>query len=172
MELFKEHRLPPKTIILKSGPVDVPKFSWLFQPWRGPMPDYKFGDGNKPVLEWENTAAYAELALISILKRHGFTEAIWRDNFGPGYFREEMPPKECDPPEHIREVYERIVAVNGKPGGCWDVLAWNPKAVMLVECKRKGEDDIKSRQIKWLESALEAGFSVHNFAICEWTLGS
>ena len=100
-----------------------------------------------------------------------FPSGFWRDNFGC-CFRDAMPKARCDPPEHIREVYERILAVNGRPGGCWDVLDWNPKAVMLVECKRKGEDDIKPPQIRWLESALEAGFSLDNFAICELTLGS
>jgi hypothetical protein len=67
-------------------------------------------------------------------------------------------------------MYQRILARNGKRGGCWDVMAWNSEGVTFVECKQKDEDHISAKQIKWLESALNVGIPLERFAICEWEL--
>lgn len=171
MILFPERALPPESITLSSGKVDVQKFSWQFR--LGERPAYKFGDGKKPTVVWEDQSIYAELALISILKSRGFAEAIWRDNFGQGCFRKAMPKSSCSLPECFREVCGRILAVHGSWNGCWDVLGMRREGLLFVECKqktRKSKDRIKQSQIQWLESCLEAGLSEEQFAICEWTL--
>jgi hypothetical protein len=168
MTLFPERALSPENIGLPSGPVRVSKFSWQFP--LGDRPTHKFGDGKKPTVVWEGQSIYAELALISILKTNGFTEAVWRDNFGKGCFREAMPKASCGMPESFREVTGRILAVHGSWDGCWDVLAMGAEGLMFVECRRKKKDGIKPSQEQWLESGLKAGLSLDNFAICEWTL--
>jgi len=167
MILFPDRALPSEIVTPSSDAVQ--KFGWQFQPWCGTMPTHKFGDGKKPLVAWEGKPLYAELAMIAILKNHGFAEAIWRDNFGRGYFRNALPPASCTMPECFREVCGRILAVNGSWSGCWDVLAMDREAPIFVECKWKTKDRIKQSQKQWFESALTAGLSPEQFAICEWS---
>jgi hypothetical protein len=167
MRLFPERAMSPESITLSSGPVEVYRFSWRFP--LGERPTYKFGDGRKPTVVWEGKSIYAELAIMALLKQHGFSDTIWRENFS-GCFREAMPPASCTMPGCFREVCGRILAINESWRGCWDVLAMSPEGLMFVECKRKGDDDIRPSQRRWLESALKAGFGLENFAVCEWEL--
>ena len=125
------------------------------------------------MVESEGAATFAELAMIPILKQHGFDGAVWVDNYRSCYFRDAFPPKVCTLPEHICSIHARIVNLNGGRGGCWDVLAWRPDGIMFVECKQQGTSDrIRPNQKKWLESARTAGLRPESFAICEWILES
>jgi len=166
MELFKEHAVAPELFMLTSGVVSVEKFSWTYQRWTGEA--IKDTYNGKPVLNSERGPVFAELAVVSILKAHGFEVALWVDSYRK-CSRDAMPPAVCTPPVQIREVYDRIATANGsKWGGCWDVIAWDGKSVAFVECKRKGKDRILPSQVKWLESALKVGLRLENFMICEW----
>ncbi len=78
----------------------------------------------------------------------------------------------CKPPEQVLKVYATIATQNGKPSGCWDVLAWNNEGVTFVECKRKKRDCMTANEADWLESALKAGIPFEKFIICEWETGT
>lgn len=167
-EFFTTHGVPPETIRLSSGAVDVQKFSWRFRLWAGkPIRDTY---GGKAVVDCEGFPVFVELAIIHVLKQHGFDGAVWVDGYR-GCFRDAMPPAVCALPAQAREVYERIATINSGRRGCWDVVAWNAEGVTFVECKRKGKDRMTSNQVEWLESALRAGLRLENFAICEWEIG-
>lgn len=164
MKLFNEYQ----ELKLSSGTVRVQKGSLQFRRWIGVPP--KRTHGNKPYIEWEGSATFAEIALISVLKQHGFTGAVWRDNWRQ-CFRAAMPPAKCDEPDAVRELCSRIRARMHRDdwSGCWDVLAWNQNGVTFIECKKaKGSDRINPNQIRWLEAALQEGLTEDNFAICEW----
>lgn len=166
---FNKHGVPPETIPMSSGAVDVPKFSWRFRAWAGePISDTY---GGKAVVDCEGSPVFAELAIIHVLKEHGFEGAVWVDSYRR-CFRDAMPPTECSLPAQAREVYDRIATINSGRQGCWDVLAWSTEDVTFVECKRKGKDRVTSNQKKWLESARRAGLRPENFAICEWEIES
>lgn len=171
MTLFDKHALPPQELKLPSCTVKVQKFSWQFRRWTGAEPERTHGP--KPYVEWEGQPTFAEIALISVLKQHGFTGAVWRDNWGAyRCFHDAMPPAKCEEPEAVREVCNRIRGYNrGRWGGCWDVLAWNQDGVTFIECKH-GTDKITGGQIRWLDSGLKSGLSLDNFAICEWTFAA
>lgn len=86
------------------------------------------------------------------------------------FSRCDAAPATCDLPAQARKLYDRIALINGRRGGCWDVLAWNTDGIFFVECKRKSKDRMRTNGVKWLESGLKAGIPVERFAICEWEL--
>lgn len=148
-----------------SGQTQPYTFHWRFREWKGPP--IKDTYGGKAVIEGAGGPVFAELALIDVLKQHGFDGAAWVDSFR-NCFRDAMPPAKCSVPAKVQEVYERIKVINGKPGGCWDLIAWNSEGVSFVECKRKGRDRMTENELRWLRSAVEGGLPLGNFAICEW----
>src|ERR1700722_17421919 len=108
--LLKNVLKSPETIMLASGPVEVSKFSWRCRSWTGePIDTY----GGKAVLDCEGTPAFAELALAAFLRRHGVDGAVWVDSYRK-CFRDAMPPDVCQPPTYVRDVYDRIVQINGR----------------------------------------------------------
>jgi len=164
---FDKARVAPTTITLASGAVEVPTYLWRFPSWSGePLRDTY---GGKALVECEGSPVFAEVAMIKLLKQHGFDGAVWVDSYRRR-FRDAMPPCKCELHGQEREVYERIVTLNGGRGGCWDILAWNREAVFFVECKRGRKDRMRSNQIHWLESALKSGLCPDHFAICEWEI--
>ena len=164
---LNKHSVEPEKITLASGAVKVPKFSWRFRAWAGEPVDENYG--GKAVMDCNGSPAFAELAILPILKGHGFDGAIWVDSYRQR-FRDAMPPAVCALPPQAQTVYDRIATINGSRGGCWDVLAWNAEGVSFVECKRKGRDRMTASQKKWLESALKAGIRLDHFAVCEWEI--
>jgi hypothetical protein len=172
MDLFKEHALTSRDLQIASGNVPIQRFSWQFRRWT--LAEPKHTHGNKSYLDWRGSATFAEIALLSILKEHGFAGAVWRDNWREyRCFRDAMPPTKCNEPDAVREVCSRIRARLGIKdwSGCWDVLAWKESGVTFIECKKaKTSDHINPNQIRWLEAALKEGRTLEHFAICEWTV--
>ncbi len=164
---FTEQGARLEQITTASGVVGVTTFPWRFQRWRGvPIADTY---GGKAVLDCEGIPCLAELALIPVLKQHGFEGAVWVDGYRR-CFRDAMPPAICDLPAMARMLHDRIATTNDSRGGCWDVLAWNRDGIAFVECKRKGKDRMRANGVKWLESGLKTGIPLERFAICEWEL--
>jgi len=166
-EFLDKGKVATTTIKLASGPVEVPTCYWRFPSWRGePLRDTY---GGKALVEFEGSPVFAEVAMIQVLRQHGFDGAVWVDGYRQR-FLDAMPPAKCELPAQVRELYERIATVNGGYGGCWDILAWNREGAFFVECKRRGKDRMRPNQFNWLESALKAGLRADHFAICEWDI--
>jgi hypothetical protein len=168
ISLFKKHALPKEEIKLNARKtVRVSKFSWKFPVWQSQI---KNTYGGKAVLDYEGEGVFAELAIIPVLRKHGFEGAVWVDTYR-GCFRDVMPSKAkhgCGLPAPLCTIYCRIAIANGGRAGCWDVMAWNKKGVTFVELKRKGKDRMRSSGVKWLRSALKAKVPLNRFVICEW----
>jgi hypothetical protein len=74
-------------------------------------------------------------------------------------------------PEACRAIPEVLTGRAGR-GGCWDVFAWKgagPDEVAFAESKRRGSDKLRSTQLQWLQTALEAGIPLEYFLIVEWS---
>src|SRR6202023_4380802 len=69
----------PEKITLASGAVHVPRFSWRFRFWTGKPVDDSYG--GKAVMDCSGSPAFAELALIPVLREHGFDGAVWMDTY-------------------------------------------------------------------------------------------
>lgn len=152
---------------MQSSNLEPRVFRCRFRHWAGEA--IKDTYGGKAILDCDGSPAFAELALIPVLKQRGSDNAVWVDSYRR-CFRDAMPPAKYEVPEHVRDVYERIAAVNGKRAGCWDVMAWNSDGVSFVECKCRGKDRMTANEWRWLDSALKIGLRLENFAICEWEL--
>jgi hypothetical protein len=74
--------------------------------------------GGKGLVNCEGSPVFVEIAIISVLKAHGFNGAVWVDSYRR-CFRDAMPPAICTLPTQARAVYERIATINGGRRGCW-----------------------------------------------------
>src|ERR1700680_1003403 len=164
---LNKHSVASETLMLTSGAVEVSRWSWRFPSWAGVPPKDTYG--GKAVVDCEGSPVFVELAMIHVLRDHGFDWAVWVDNYRRR-FRDAMPPAVCELPTHARVLYDRIATINGGRRGCWDILAWNKEGVLFVECKRRGKDRMTLNQRTWLESALKAGLHLDRFAICAWEI--
>ena len=136
-----------------------------FKEWQGEKPTDSYG--GKAFLDCDGVPVFAEIAVVNMLVKQGFDGAVWVDSYRR-CFRKSMPPSKCEIPEPVRVVYDQIVAINGRPGGCWDVMAWNSKGVFFFECKRKGRDRMREKGVRWFESAQRAGIPADHFFVYEW----
>ena len=74
-------------------------------------------------------------------------------------------------PAAPQAVLDRIVdRRGGVRRGTWDVFCWRGTDYLFAESKRRGEDQIRSSQLEWLEAALATGLPTSSFLLVEWTL--
>lgn len=151
------------------------------QPAFARAPKRKFHDdfGNKPLVSIEGRAMFAELGIVQSVIADGW-QARWVCTFGRGrmnpLFLKAWDPRRSrrdqigDPiaDASVRRLLERIAIVNGKYGGCWDVVAWRDRKVLFLESKLHKKDHIQETQMRWMMSAFESGLSLKNFLIVEW----
>lgn len=157
-----------ESFTLPSGKVvAIPKAEVVFEPWRGePIADTY---GNKQVLNYEGHTVFAELAVLSMLKKDGW-DGVWVDSYRK-CFRVDMPGSPDgtrELPEEAAKFFNAITATTGFKG-CWDVFAWKDgNEFLFAECKRKSKDEIRDTQLLWLETCLNHGLSEKNFLLVEW----
>lgn len=155
----------PEPFSVQERTILIPKFSMQFRKC-GAEPKF----GNKPIVEWDGEPVYPELAVVRLLKKHGF-DAVWIDSYR-GKFWESMS-HERTLPDAAREAYAKILQGNsGKRGGFWDVMAWRENEFVFVELKQNTpecRDRISEKQRNWLQAALRAGFAEACFSMCEWS---
>lgn len=161
----------PFSLSLPSGAkATVRKISPVFSPWSGdPIED---DYGGKPVLDIAGKPLFAELAILRSLKSVGWEGGCWVDSYRnrrlTGLPHNESSPVDL-PPDRER-LLSQIRERNGGWSGCWDVFVWREDRVLFAEAKRAGEDDIRTSQLEWLESALRLGLDPESFVVVEWRL--
>ena len=65
---------------------------------------------------------------------------------------------------------ERIRRAAGSKPGCWDVFCWKGDMTLFAEAKRRGRDQIRDTQKRWLAAALDMGVPLESLLIVEWSL--
>jgi hypothetical protein len=119
---------------------------------------------------WMARWVFAELAILRIFQQAGW-EGRWIDSYRGkyriGYWGKNVT-KEL--PAQQKTILDLIRDKAGCKGGCFDVFCWHDGSVIFVESKWKRHDRIRQTQKRWLETALNIGFSLDSFLIVEWVL--
>jgi hypothetical protein len=149
--------------------VEVPKATPAFRLWPGPPPGDTYG--GKPVLDANGHPAFAELAILDLLRKAGW-DGVWIDTYRnkhrTGYWG--VPPVDALP-SGPAELLRRILDARGAGrSGTWDVYCWRGADVLFVEAKRAGRDSIRPSQVTWLEAALQVGIPAGSFLVAEWSV--
>lgn len=182
-------RVELKTPIhMPSGRIvnNVPGVSMRFPKWTGePFAD-DFGKKAAAFVELEGEHLFAELAVLRLLEKDGWSGrwvntqggkgevwkfvTEWRDV--PRQEQKNRVIEDADP----RQLLARIAGMN-KPAryrGCWDVFAWRGEEIAFVECKRttaKSNEVVSKDQENWLRSALyigDARVTLDSFCFVQW----
>jgi hypothetical protein len=165
---------------------DVPGVFMRFPQWTGePFVD-DFGKKSAAMVELDGEHLFAELAILRLLEKDGWT-GRWVNTTGGGgevwkfltewkdVVRSEQrnrPIEDAEP----RQLLARIAGFN-KPRrykGCWDTFAWRGAEFAFVESKRtspKYKDVVNKEQEEWLRSALYVGdrrISEESFCFVQW----
>jgi hypothetical protein len=165
---------------------DVPGVFMRFPQWTGePFVD-DFGKKSAAMVELDGEHLFAELAILRLLEKDGWT-GRWVNTTGGGgevwkfltewkdVVRSEQrnrPIEDAEP----RQLLARIAGFN-KPRrykGCWDTFAWRGTEFAFVESKRtspKYKDVVNKEQEEWLRSALYVGdrrISEESFCFVQW----
>jgi hypothetical protein len=131
-------------------------------------PPASFGSvPNKPALQFEGQPTWAEIILLRLLERDGWSGA-WVKNWGRrAFWRDVLEVVEL--PQSAHNIFSRIEKrVGGRGSGCWDIFAWHEDEYLFVESKQHKRDQIRPTQLNWIESALEEGMPISSFVIVEW----
>jgi hypothetical protein len=154
--------------------------------WTGaPFAD-DFGKKSAAMVELEGEHLFAELAVLRLLEKEGWS-GRWVNTYGgggevwkfltewkdvPRSEQRSRPIEESQP----RQLLARIAGFN-KPRryrGCWDVFAWRGEEFAFFECKRtapKYKDVVSKEQEEWLRSALyiaDLELSEDSFCFIQW----
>ena len=142
----------------------------------------------KPAVECERRAMFAELAIVSMLSKVGWS-ARWvsvnyRMDGKPHYMTEwndTKPFKQTSVPlsdecltlmisiENIcSNRHDRSIKGRKPYGGAWDIMAWQGERILFMESKRKGNDTVKRNQVDWYLAAIESGLERDNFLVVQW----
>ncbi len=157
-----------------------------FPRWTGaPFAD-DFGKKSAAMVELNGEHLFAELAILRLLERDGWS-GRWVNTYGGAgevwkYLTEwkdvaradqkNRPIEDAEP----RQLLARIAGFN-KPRrykGCWDIFAWRNSEFAFVECKRtapKSKEVVNKEQEEWLRSALYIGdrrISEESFCFVQW----
>jgi hypothetical protein len=165
----------PELLMLTHGGKAMPvaKCFLRFKLWTGEpiSSDLRKEYGKKPVVDCKGRAAFAELAILDLLRlaKSAKFDGRWVDNWRNRFWK--SPWVEDPLPLHAQAFYRRIVeARDGRRGGFWDVFAWNDGQYVFVESKRRKKDRITRKQREWLRVVqnINEVNSCSSFLICEW----
>lgn len=165
---------------------DVPAVFARLPRWTGqPFAD-DFGKKAAGMVELDGEHLFAELAVLRLLEREGWSGRWVNTSGGRGEVwkfltewrdvaRDEQknrPIEEAEP----RQLLARIAGLNGRARfkGCWDTYAWKGEEVVFLQCRRgapKPGDALRVEQENWLRSALYLGsrrISLRSFCVVHW----
>lgn len=179
VDLFAEpnsplEREPPCELLRRAredalGGISVAIATPVFKPWVGKPPGDSYG--SKPIVDYNGTPAFAELALLSALKDSGWG-GVWIDTYRNRMLQRYWPLEVVtELPDGPRELL-RSIEQNDALAKPWDLFCWSPKGFLFVECKRKGRDKIRPSQIRFLQSAVAQNVPAAAFMVAEWSLGN
>jgi hypothetical protein len=184
-ELRLELKVP---ITMPAGRVieDLPAVFMRFPRWGGPAFVDDFGRKAAGLIELDGEHVFAELAVLRLLERAGWSGrwvntqggrgevwkylTDWKDL--PRQEQRNRPIEEAEP----RQLLAAIAGLN-KPAryrGCWDLFAWRGAEVAFIECKRttpKSTGAVSKEKEDWVRSALYLGdrrISVESFCLVQW----
>ncbi|AIF82309.1 hypothetical protein NTE_00227 [Candidatus Nitrososphaera evergladensis SR1] len=160
--------------------VSVPATNIVFKRWKGkPIKDDMAG---KPVVEYEGKPMFAELAIVKMAVRSGWS-AFWQKAYpvrqsGPYYYsewREDVPRKDQVTSSSLNSAYQEqvqasIARYNGNSfRGCWEVIAWNKGRTLYMKSMQSKKDTIRDNQVRWFSASLSAGLRrKENFLVVNW----
>jgi hypothetical protein len=141
-----------------------------FKKWTGRRPGFDFG--RKPLIEYNGSCVFAEIAILKMLKRDGWN-GVWVSTYGGCNFLNTMPKSRKfskyskDIPEEKKELLEKIWKT-GKTRACFDIFAWKKNEVIFCEAKRKSKDKLTLGQRKFIQAALACGIKNNQLTVVEW----
>jgi len=163
--------------VLNNETFEIPKCILTFKQWEGLPIANTFG--GKPLIDFDGTPMFAELALMKLFKIAGWNSR-WIETYGakatvPYHFSDWIDGKLTEQPidliqeEHILAKLNEISLINkGTYSGCWDVLGWLNDKMVFAELKRTKKDRIRNTQCNWLSSCMAYGLTIDNFLIVQW----
>jgi hypothetical protein len=151
--------------LLTGQIINVPKAAPTFKPWLGSS--FKNTYGGKQVIEWNDEAVFAELAILRILQSAGW-EGVWIDTYSNK--RRVAIDRIAELPFERNNLLQQIFQSADSRFGCFDIYCWRDTQTLFAEAKRFGRDKIRDSQRRWLAAALAHGLPVESFLIVEWTL--
>lgn len=158
-------------IILSSGEsIEVKKYFLKFKAWQGDKPVFDFG--RKPIIDFDNEACFAELAILRLFLKNGW-QGAWVETYGGTHFLNSMPTSWSLKSEHIpipdeKENLLKTIWKNGKTKACFDVLLWRDNQVLFCEAKRIKKDRLTEAQKKFIQGALACRIPLSSFLVVEW----
>jgi hypothetical protein len=145
--------------------VSVPKAIPVFEKWSGePVKDTY---NNKPVLNFEGKATFAEIIILRIFQSAGWN-GVWIDTYRQKFRTSYWPKDSIELPSEQNQLLPRIYKEAGSNKGCWDVFCWKGESYLFAESKRQGRDKIRDTQRRWLEAAINCGVPLTSFLVVEW----
>lgn len=119
---------------------------------------------NKVAVDLDGAAVYPEFAIVRRLEVAGW-EAAWRKNWQGAAFWADIGTL-AHVPDDVLGVFDSVARKAG--AGAWDILAWKDGRVLFIESKQYGSDRLTPNQLRWLETALDAGIAIASFAVFEY----
>lgn len=182
------YRVPLKAPIhLLGGRIvgDVAGVSLRLPRWEGPAFVDDFGKKAAGMVELDGEHLFAELAVLRLLERDGWS-GRWVNTYSgkgevwkylthwsdvPRAEQRSRPIEDAEP----RQLLARI-ASRGKARyrGCWDLFAWRDGEFAFVQTKRSATPEkevVKPEQAAWLHTALvfaDTELALDSFAVVHW----
>ena len=183
------YRVPLKTPIHRIGGRIVSDVAGIFlrlPRWEGPPFEDDFGKKGAGMVELEGEHLFAELAVLRLLERAGWS-GRWVNTFGGGgrevwkYLthwtdvpRDQQRNRVLEE-EEPRQVLAGIARRAAKRyAGCWDVYAWRGGDFAFFQTKRgapRPKDEVAAPQVDWLHTALlfgDARITPDAFTFVHW----
>ncbi|HYH82228.1 MAG TPA: hypothetical protein VEX86_20635 [Longimicrobium sp.] len=164
---------------------EVPGVAMRFPKWAGePFAD-DFGKKAAGMVELDGEHLFAELAVLRLLERDGWTGRWVNTYSGKGEVwkyltewrdvpRQEQRNRVLEEPEP-RQLLARVATMNrpARYAGCWDVFAWRGDEFAFVQCKKGTAKPgaLSTDQEDWLRSALYVGderLTLRSFRVVQW----
>ena len=176
----------PITLPTGRAVQEVPGVFVRLPRWAGqPFVD-DFGKQSAGMVELDGEHLFAELAVLRLLEREGWSGrwvnttggrgevwkylTEWRDV--PRDEQKHRPIEEAEP----RQLLARVAGVNGRARyrGCWDTFAWRGEEFVFLQCRRvtgRAGSALTTEQENWLRSALYLGdrrLTLRSFCVVQW----
>ena len=140
-----------------------------FQRWRGAPVAFEYG--NKPILDGDGEACFAELVILRLLLKSGW-RGVWVESYGGTHYLQTMPNGWSLKSEHVpipsdKHGLLQQIRRAAKTSACFDVFVWWDEESLF--CEAKGKNDRFTRpQLRFIEGALACGIPPEALLLVEW----